>query len=190
MSIATPPLAISPAHQADDPACDLVEAGLEFANGRYVEKPVSIDSSAIAMAVAYQLMQAAHPKHRARLFDGSLGYKVYLEEPGKFRKPDVSLIVADRLKDIDPTAGFMRIPADLAVEVVSPIDLATEVMAKTIEYLQHGFSLVWNVYPQSRVVEAFWPDGACRLYRGEDEITLGAALPEFRCRISEFFPAP
>ena len=41
---------------------------------------------------------------------------------------------------------------DLAVEVISPNDLATEIDQKVAEYLGAGVPLVWVVHPEARAV--------------------------------------
>jgi Uma2 family endonuclease len=123
----------------------------------------------------------------ARVFPASMGFRCYPDDPSKFRKPDVSVVRADRLAKVDSQEGFVPIPADLAVEVVSPNDLATDVAEKVQEYLANGFGLVWVVYPDSRTVVVYRPDGSANLLRAGDEITAGAALPGFRCKVGEFF---
>ncbi len=46
--------------------------------------------------------------------------------------------------------GYVYIPPDLAVEVVSPNDSAYEVENKVVEYLGVGVPLVWVIFPESR----------------------------------------
>jgi Uma2 family endonuclease len=84
----------------------------------------------------------------------------------------------------------MPIPADLAVEVLSPTDLAYDVAAKIDEYLRNGFPLVWVVEPNTRTVVVHRADGSVTKLRDNDEISGESALPDFRCKVAEFFAQP
>ena len=163
------------------------EAGLEFVNGKVVEKPVSIETSAVEATVLRLLGNEASKTGEARVFGPTLGYKCFREEPARFRKPDVSVVRSERTKEISDSEGFMTIPPDLAVEVLSPTDLIYDVMGKVDEYLRNGFPLVWLVHPNIRAVTVHRADGSMRMLHGEDEITGENALPTFRCKVNDFF---
>ena len=68
------------------------------------------------------------------------------------RKPDVSFVRKERLPEGLTSEGYLYIPPDLAVEVVSPNDLAYQVDHKVDEYLNAGVPLVWVINPESRKV--------------------------------------
>jgi len=163
------------------------EAAIEFVGGQIVEKPVSIESSRIGIRIGRLLGNEADASGDAEVYDSSLGYKVFPDDPDKFRKPDVSAVRADRLAGLDLSDGFMRVPADLVVEVLSPGDLAYDVAAKVDEYLRYNFRIVWVVQPNTRSVNVFRSDGRNALLRGDDVITCEDVLPGFRCQVSEFF---
>lgn len=177
------------ANPARDPGRLSEEAGVEFVGGRIVEKPVSIESSEVELTIGRLLGNEAARTREARVFPASMGFRCFPDDPSKFRKPDVSVVRADRLAGVDPEEGFIEIPPDLAVEVVSPNDLAYELAAKVQDYLANGFGVVWVVYPGTRTVVVHRPDGSANLLRAGDEITGGAALPAFRCQVGEFFAA-
>ncbi|HZT81879.1 MAG TPA: Uma2 family endonuclease, partial [Gemmataceae bacterium] len=84
----------------------------------------------------------------------------------------------------------IRVTPDLAVEVVSPNDLACEVEEKLLEYLNANVPLVWVVYPQSRTVHVYHPDGLGRLLREQDELTGENILPGFRFPVRDLFVPP
>ncbi len=88
---------------------------------------------------------------------------------------------------LDLSDGFMRVSADLVVEVLSPGDLAYDVAAKVDEYLRYNFRAVWVVQPNTCSVNVYRSDGRNALLRGDDIITCEDVLPGFRCRVSEFF---
>lgn len=163
------------------------EAGVELVDGQILEKPVSIETSDIEATIISLLRIEAAQSRTARVYTASLGYQCFPDDPAKFRKPDVSVVRIDRLKDIDASEGFMPIPPDLAVEVVSPNDLATELDIKVEEYLKNGFALVWIVEPATKTVTIHRADGSLARLHAKDEITGEAALPTFRCKVAEFF---
>ena len=163
------------------------EAGIELVNGNVVEKPVSIESSEIEATIQRLLGNEAVKARDARVFGSSMGYRCFPDEPARFRKPDGSLVRADRLANVNPQDGFMPIPADLVVEVLSPNDLAYDVQEKVEDYLAHGFPLIWVVHPNTRSVMIYRATGAPSLLHHEDEITGEAALPTFRCKVAAFF---
>jgi len=164
------------------------EPGVEYVHGQIVEKPVSIESSLIEAAVARLLGNAAAKNGAAMVFGSSMGFRCLPDDPGKFRKPDVSVVRRERMAGIDPKSGFLQIPPDLAVEVLSPNDLAYDVDEKVEEYLRNGFPLVWVIQPATRSVTVRQPDGTISLLHEHQEITAGNAIPEFRCKVAEFFP--
>jgi Uma2 family endonuclease len=168
----------------------LEEPGVEYAHGRIVEKPMSMEAAKIGATIIGLLQRTiAEASAAVDVFTESWAYRCFADDPRKFRKPDVSVIRAERLKGLDPQAGFCPIPADLTVEVISPNDIASDVAEKVEEYLANGFPLIWIVEPRTRTVTVYRPDSVTRLH-GDDEITGESALPSFRCKISEFFPKP
>ena len=182
MTFADPPiLSQNDIHRLED------EAGIEFVDGRIEEKPVSIESSRVGARIMRLLSNEAETSGAAEVFDPSLGYKVYPEDPAKFRKPDASVIRAERMVRVDRSVGFSHIPADLVIEVISPTDLAYGVAEKVDEYLRYGFALTWVVFPNTRSVAVYRADGSAALVRGDAEITGESALPGFRCKASAFF---
>jgi Uma2 family endonuclease len=163
------------------------EAGIEFVGGQIVEKPVSFESAEIEARITALLFKGAEKAGTAKVLGSAMSYKCYPEDPGKFRKPDVSVIRRERVEGIDPQAGSLQVPADLVVEVISPTDLSYDVDEKVQEYLEHGFGNVWVVYPNTRSVAIYRSDGMIRRLHEKDEITCEDVLPGFACKVAEFF---
>jgi hypothetical protein len=82
--------------------------------------------------------------------------------------------------------GFDGAP-DLAAEIVSPGDSAAEIAEKVEDYLASGVRLVWIVYPRSRHVVVWTPDGAARTLRGDDALDGADVVPGFRLPLAELF---
>ncbi|MGL6097949.1 MAG: Uma2 family endonuclease, partial [Fimbriiglobus sp.] len=78
---------------------------------------------------------------------------------------------------------------DIVAEVVSPNDLADELIAKVREYLRGGVRLVWVVYPLAREAHAYWPGAnTVRAYLADDDLDAGDVLPGFRTHVGDLFP--
>lgn len=111
---------------------------------------------------------------------------VLARNPDLVRAPDIAFVSKARWSG---KAGekFLEGAADLAVEVVSPSDKASEMQQKIDEYLAAGTRLVWLVDPQSRTVTAYHPSGDAHLYRGNQEVPGENVLPGFSFRPADLF---
>ena len=80
---------------------------------------------------------------------------------------------------------------DLAIEVVSPHDLADDLVEKTLEYFQSGVRLVWVVYPRHRRIYVYDGPGSVRVLQDSDALDGGKVLPGFSLPLSQLFdPLP
>jgi Uma2 family endonuclease len=116
------------------------------------------------------------------------GYQCFPHERGRIRRPDVSFIRAGRLPGDVLPKGFVRIPPDLAVEVVSPNDTAYELEEKLEDYQQAGVRLVWVIHPESRTVTIYRADGTVSRLREAEELTGEDVIPGFRCLVGSLLP--
>ena len=130
----------------------------------------------------YTLLNIFVAEHQSGwVWPADQGYACYPDAPGKVRYPDVSFIRKERLPDGLTSEGYTHIPPDLAVEVVSPNDLAYEVENKVLEYLDAGVALVWVIDPEARTVHIHRRDGSVGWLREEDELSGEDVVPGFRC---------
>jgi Uma2 family endonuclease len=79
------------------------------------------------------------------------------------RNPDVAFITADHLRNIDPDNSPVEGAPALAVEVISPTNLAQDTAKKVRQYLDSGSRAVWLIYPALRMVEIHDSAGARRI---------------------------
>lgn len=83
------------------------------------------------------------------------------------RNPDVAFITADHLRNIDPDHSPAEGAPALAVEVISPTNLAQDTAKKVRQYLDAGSQAVWLVYPALRLIEVHDSAGAHRITEPE-----------------------
>ena len=160
--------------------------GYELVDGHLVERAVSKESSRIAARIIYFLQSATIKTSEAEVYGADLTYTCFKDPAVNGRRADASVVRRSRLKEIGDV-GTMPIPADLVVEVVSPNDEVYELSRKIELYLSSGVGLVWVVEPEPKIVYVHRQDGTVTKLRENDEITGEKALPEFRCKVAEFF---
>src|SRR5262249_40896096 len=89
---------------------------------------------------------------------------------------------------IPPRDNAWEVVPDLAVEVISPHDLADEIIQKLTEYFQAGVRLVWIIYPQQRLVYVYDSPTQVRGLSPPDDLAGGPGLPGFRVPLASLFP--
>ena len=109
-------------------------------------------------------------------------------DPDHYRRPDVSVVLKGRLPGERVPKGDLRLAPDLAVEVLSPGDVAVQVERKIQEYLHFGVKLVWIVVPETRTVRIHRADGTVTLLHERDTISGESVLAGFACPVADFFP--
>jgi Uma2 family endonuclease len=163
----------------------------ELVDGQLVERHMGSESSAIGAAIAAVLFTFVKQRRAGHVFNTECGYQCFRDTPNKVRKPDVSFIRSGRLPDERIPQGHTKIAPDLAVEVISPGDLAYEVDEKVQEYLDAGVRLIWIVNPKTRSVRIHRPQnapqGAISALSEPDTISGEDVLPGFECKVREFF---
>jgi Uma2 family endonuclease len=163
----------------------------ELIDGELTERNMSLLSSRVAVRLARRLDVHCEEHDLGWIVDAECGYACFPWKPGRIRRPDVSFIAAGRLPSSEERSeGYVMIPPDLAVEVVSPNDRVGELDEKVDEYLRAGVRLVWVVRPAARAVQVFRGDRSESWLWAADELSGEDVLPGFRCRVDELFPPP
>ncbi|MFM9963506.1 MAG: Uma2 family endonuclease [Planctomycetaceae bacterium] len=156
----------------------------ELINGELIERIKGALPVWIAGQVAGFLMDFSD-EDGGLTFGGGASYRCF-NDTERVRKSDASYIRPGRLAVIPE--GFLEIPPDLAVEVVSPTDRYREVEQKAEEYLEAGVVVVWVFNPSNRSVRIFRSDTMPVQLGPNDELTAEDIMPGFRCRVSDLFP--
>jgi Uma2 family endonuclease len=99
------------------------------------------------------------------------------------RNPDVAFISSEHLRKVDPDHSPIEGAPALAIEVISPYNLAQDTRKKIQQYLAAGCQAVWIVYPKLKMIEIH-AAGTIREFRESAAITeeklfpgLGFTLP-------------
>ena len=162
--------------------------GYELVNGELVGHEMGMESNWVATRLASRIDRVCEARRAGWVLTAEAGYQCFPHDPGRVRKPDVSFIRQGRLPGGVLPKGWARIHPDLAVEVVSPNDLADELDEKLDDYEKAGVPLIWVIYLGSRTVMVYRADGTVGRLREEEELSGEDVIPGFRCRVREILP--
>jgi Uma2 family endonuclease len=110
-------------------------------------------------------------------------------DPDTVRGPDILLFEdTDRVEAIDRKYGEK--PPVLAVEVLSPNDRFAKINRRIQEQLRFGTLLVWVLDPDASNVTVYRPGQPYYIVEQSEELTGNDVLPDFRCKVAEFFAMP
>jgi Uma2 family endonuclease len=106
------------------------------------------------------------------------------------RRPDVAFVSYARW----PTAVVARASAwnvvpDLAVEIISPTNLAEELDSKITDYFQSGVRLVWVFYPDAGRIYVYQSPTQVSILERTDTLDGGEVLPGLRLPIVQLYEA-
>ena len=160
----------------------------ELVDAQLVERNKSKWASYVAGNTHQRLRNFSDANHLGWVYPGGASYQCFPGAPKQVRRPDVSLIRLERISpDEAMSDGHLRIAPDLAVEVVSPNDLAYEIDEKVDEYEAAGVKLIWIVNPETKAVRVHRDDGTVTVLREKDELDGEHVVPGFRCRVADLF---
>jgi Uma2 family endonuclease len=161
----------------------------ELIDGELVERKMSVLSGLVASRINRILGNHCEENNLGWVLDSEVGYQCFPWKPRQVRRADVSFIALDRypLKQLSEE-GHVSISPDLAIEVISPNDLASELNEKLEEYVKAGVKLIWVVDPENRILQVHRPDGTSIRLREDHEVSGEDVIPGFRCSVGAFFP--
>jgi Uma2 family endonuclease len=159
----------------------------ELVNGIPVEKRMGAESGEVTIALAAVLATFVRQRRLGHVYDSQTGFQCFPSNPGLVRKPDVSFVAVGRLPGEKSPKGNVKLPPDLAIEVVSPNDLYEEVEEKVCEYRSVGVKLVWVVSPGSKTVLVRRWDGTATVIDESGELSGEDVVPGFACKVADLF---
>ena len=106
---------------------------------------------------------------------------------GTVRSPDLAFVRADRIPTGGFPHGFIRLAPDLAVEVVSPNETASDLAGKLADYQAAGTRLIWVIDLDERLVTVIAADAPLRWLREGETLDGGDVVPGFSCPVADLF---
>ena len=143
-------------------------------------------ASGLASWIAALLSYFVRPRNLGWV-TGADGTYIILSDPQTIVVPDAAFVRWDRLPGRVVPEGYIPVPPDLAVEVISPSDEPRKMAEKRELYRKAGVPLVWWVDPKRRTV-AVYRQGSLVAELGEGDALDGEdVLPGLRLPVAELF---
>ena len=164
------------------------ERRLELIRGEVVEFPIPYHKHGFVCAkVGFELCDWAN-RRRAGCVTSNCAGVILQRDPDSIVGPDLAYFesVAGL---VDELTGWSLEPPTLAVEVISPQDDLAFLQDRVRDYLVNGVRVVWLVDYEAKRVAIVRASGRTQLDRC-DRLMGGDELPDFACRVDDFFRLP
>lgn len=158
----------------------------ELVRGRYIEmSPTGYPHGAVEARIARQLGNFVDDNKLGLVLSGEVGI-ITRRNPDTVRGADVAFISHKRLAGAK-AEGYLGVPPELVVEVVSPNDRWTDITEKVDEYLACGVDEIWIVDPRTQCVTCYGSTATVRTYRHDDTLSAPEILPGLCLPVREIF---
>ena len=148
--------------------------------------PAAGPHGCVATNIVVLLSAYLNGRGLGRVFADGVGYEL-VQLPRTVRAPDASFVRSGRLPAEGIGPGFLKLAPDLAVEVLSPTESASELEEKLDDYCACGTPLIWVVDPVLRTVMIVASDAPVRWLREADTLDGGEVVPGFSCGVAQLF---
>jgi Uma2 family endonuclease len=163
----------------------------EVVNGERIGKPlISAYAVKIGTRLTVEMGVFLYDKGLGEVFTEMLFRLPLREDASRKRRPDVAYVSFARWpadRPMPARGDVWDVVPDLAVEVMSPSNLAEEVLQKVQEYLKAGVKLVWVVYPLQRQVFVHESPTQLRVLTAAHTLDGGTVLPGFTLSLNRLF---
>jgi Uma2 family endonuclease len=85
---------------------------------------------------------------------------------------------------------YTAAPPKLVVEVLSPGVSPNKVAKRVGQFLARGVGLVWIIDPEVRSIAVYQAGKLPKVLDDTEELSGEDVLPDFRCRVADFFALP
>jgi Uma2 family endonuclease len=186
MTVLTTPTSITPPVL---PAVRNDEGLYEILNGQRMElPPMSAYAALLASELIFLVRSYVSANNLGRAMVEML-FRLPLNGD-RNRRPDGAFVSYQRWprnRPIPEADNAWNVVPELAIEVISPTDLAEDLLEKIEEYFRAGVKLVWVVYPRRALIHVYESLTSIRGLTRTDELDGGSVLPGFRLSLSTFF---
>lgn len=153
----------------------------ELVQGELIRmSPAGTEHGQIGLNIAVHLATYVRAHRLGMTLSSDTGF-ILARNPDTVRAPDLAFVRAER---VVKTTHYFPGPPDLAVEVISPTDLYSEVDAKTREYLEAGTRAVVIVNPRTRTVRVHRHSGVTEV---TSVLEVDDVVPGWKMSIEELF---
>ena len=147
--------------------------------------PAGSGHGAYSMNLAAPLHQFVRARMLGIVVAAETGF-IVTRDPDTVLAPDAAFIRQERLAATGVTQKYWPGPPDLAIETMSPGDMARDVEQKARDWLTAGAQQVWVINPQLKTVTVY-SSGGSETLREADILGGGAVVPGFQISVAEIF---
>ena len=142
----------------------------------------------LALEIGSELRNHVKANGLGRAYTAETGFKI-ASDPDTVRAPDAAFVSQPRLDEIGEVEGYWPGAPDLAVEVISPNDVHTEVVEKSLSWLEAGCLMVLVVDPGQRTVTVYRSLDDIRILKAEAGTAIDGddVVPGWRLPLAELF---
>jgi len=154
----------------------------EYVNGEIVSLNLGTKQHArIAVRCGYKL-ESYLEQHPIGAVYGELHCKLRIGAETRFRLPDVCVVRGSF------EGRYLERAPDLCVEIRSPDDAISSLIAKFSDYFTNGCKLGWLILPEEHTVLVLTPGAASPQVAGmDDTLDGGALLPGLQLPVASLF---
>jgi Uma2 family endonuclease len=140
----------------------------------------------ICATVTFLLTQFAREHDLGHVLSNDSGV-ITERDPDTLRGADVAFYSFDHVPKGPLGPGYLEVPPDIVVEVLSPSDKWPKVFVKVAEYLVAGVRVVCVLNPSKSTVQLHRPDGDIEILNANQTLRLPELGDSFAEPVSRFF---
>ena len=162
---------------------------LDLVEGEIVEMSKSGgEHGEITLWLSVKIASYVYANDLGRMTAADTGFSLARNPAGRATVRGLDIAFISKAKAPNPLSrGWIKIPPDLAVEVISPGNQAGDIHKKVRELLKAGTPLIWLVYAETRMVVVYTSSSAI-ICEESDTLSGGDVLPGFEVRVGDIFP--
>ena len=132
-----------------------------------------------------QRIQRAFVKTKAYAQHGELFAETHVPvTETRIRIPDLCFFTSDQIEASEQ--GEFPVPV-WAIEIISPNKTGFKIERKALEYMKAGVQVLWQIYPNLRMVHVRTSANNTQLYFEDDTCTTAPALPDMEIVVDQLF---
>jgi Uma2 family endonuclease len=159
---------------------ELVQGGLRRMS------PAGHRHGRFVLNITTPLDQHVRIHHLGAVYAAETGFQLTID-PDTIRAADVAFVRQERVDAVGDTDGYWPGAPDLAVEVVSPNDLYTEIEEKVIDWLDAGTRMVIIVNPRKHSVTVYRSRSEISLLTESDTLDGADVVPGWHIAVDTLF---
>ena len=167
-------------HREWDP-CELIRGKVTFLNYGYAVK------GRVSLKILMEVAEYVRTHACGEVFGANTGF-ILSRNPDTVRAPSLMYFSHKRISAIELSDGYLEIPPDLAVNIVSPLESTAYASEKVASHLEAGVKVVWVVDPDSRRAEIYRPGQPVETIGATGALSAEEILPGLLIPLQQILP--